>query len=258
MKGKVILLLSVAGVVAGAAFISACADDGNQADATGDTAVATPTMISAAKREMLKGMIPDAVDVPGFVIADARFLGNEGAGAQARDPSARLAGLEEMGRVVGFRAVLNRSDNAPPGAPSSILWSVDLFQQPSGALDLVSQQPEVAQGFAHEPLDVGTLGPGAVGWALRSLLFDEAASAYSVAFAEGVIQVSLTALYEEEGVPPDYTLNLAQQARAMVRTALGSPPGPPSPQAGGSVPAPPTATPTGLMTVPARAQVGSP
>jgi hypothetical protein len=134
---------------------------------------------------------------------------------------------------------------------------VNLFQQPSGALEFMSQEPDVPEGLTYEPMDVSTLGPDAVGFGFRSSIPDGAASTYSVAFAEGVIQVSLTTLYENEEAPPDYTLNLAQQARTLVEAGLGSRPVSPSPQGNGAMPASPTGTPTGI-TVPTQAEVGTP
>jgi hypothetical protein len=218
-----VLTVAVWGMILG----NACGASGG--DQTGTTATAspaatTPTAGAAITREMLKAMIPGAGDLPAFTISDARFLDNEGASARAPDPAARLARLQEMGRIVGFHAIFSRTEEGPFGTPSAILWSVNLFQQPSGALDFTNQQPDVPEGLTYESMDVSTLGSNAVGFAFRSSVPDKVASSYSVAFAEGVIEVSLTTLYEGIEAPPDYTLNLAQQARTLVRNALISEP----------------------------------
>ena len=257
MKGKRALSTALCGMIAGVILFSACGSDGDQEGATEDVVAATATITSAVSRDMLKSMILSGGDLPGFVISDARFLDNEGASAQAPDPAASRASLDEMGRIVGFHAIFNQFDAPPPGAPSVILWSVNLFQQPSGALDFTSRQPTVPNGFTVEPVNVSTLGPYAVGWAFRRSDPDKPASSYGIAFADGVVQVSLTTLYEDAESSPDYTLNLAQQAQTLVETALGSGSAQPSPQAEGAAPDPPTATPVGI-TAPTHLHVGSP
>jgi len=261
MDRATVFLLSI--VIVGSAMLAgACGSDSgnsNGVNATPPPQTASPTGVDAASREMLRGMVPGATDLPGFTLSDADFFDNEEASAQAPDPAARVARLNEMGRVVGFNAIFVPSADVPVGAPEAILWSVDLFREPAGALEFINESPEETEGAVIESLDVSALGPNAVGYAFKNLDPAKPVSGYSVTFAEGVIEAGVTAIYKGTGFPPDYTLSLAQQARTLVESGMGSiaPPQAPLEGAPAAAEAVPTDMPGG-MTVPIRAVVGTP
>jgi hypothetical protein len=203
-------------------------------------------------------MMPGATDLPGFTLSQSGFLDNEDASARAPDPAARLARLNELGRVVGYHALFVITEEAPPGSPAKIMWSVNLFQDPAGALEFIKETPDVSEGVTLEPLDVSSLGPNSVGYAVRNSDPAKPGSGYGVAFAEGNIEVSVTATYSGTESSPDYTLSLAQQARALVESAMqgGSAPQAPLEGAPAAAEAVPTDMPGGI-TVPMRAVVGT-
>ena len=265
MTGKAALFLLSIVIVGSVVPTGGCSgsDGSTGVVATPGSETASPTIADAASREMLQGMLPGEMDIPGFKRADARFLDNEGASAQAPDPAARLARLNEMGRVVGYHALFVITEEAPPGSPARIMWSVNLFQRPSGALEFINQSPEVSEGVTIESLDVSSLGSDAVGFVLQSSDPDRLASAYGVAFAEGTVEVSVTVTYEGIEASPDFILSLGQQARTLVEGATqgGAPPQAPLEGAPAEAEAVPTAAPTdmpGGIEVPMRAVVGTP
>ena len=116
------------------------------------------------------------------------------------------------------------------------------------------------EGETVEPLDVSSLGPNAVGFAFQYPDPAKPASAFSVAFVEGVIEASVTVLYQGTGSSPDYVLSLAQQARTLVESGLGSGSAPHAPQAPleGEPAAAATSPADGGIQVPMRAVVGTP
>ena len=110
---------------------------------------------------------------------------------------------------------------------------------------------------------MSTLGPNAVGYAFQYPDATNPTSEYSVAFADGAIEASVTVLIDGTGFSPDYTLSLAQQAQTLVESGLGSGSSPHAPQA--PVEGDPTTAaetqPTevaGGMQVPMRAVIGTP
>jgi len=257
-----VFLLSI--VIVGSVMLAgACGSDSDNSagvNATPPPQTASPTSADTANREMLRNMLPADTGLPGFTLSEANFLDNEDVSAQAPDPAARLARLNEMGRIIGYHALFVPSEGAPADAPEAILWSVNLFQQPAGALEFINESPEVPEGETLEPLDVGTLGPDAVGFVFRSLDPANPASGYSIAFAEDVVEASVTALYKGTESTPDYTLSLAQQARALVESAMQGGSAPQAPLEGAPTAAAET-QPTeiaGGMQVPIRAVVGTP
>jgi hypothetical protein len=255
MTGKAAVFLSSIVIVGSAMLAGACgsgSDDATGVVATPGSETATPTSAETASREMLQAMMPGATDLPGFTLSEARFLDNEGASAQAPDPAAQLARLNEMGRVVGYHAIFVPSADAPAGGPTAIFWSVNLFQEPAGALEFINQSPDVPKGETVDSLDVGSLGPDTVGFVLQSSDPARPASAYAVAFAEGAVEVGVTVTYEGIEASPDFILSLAQQARALVESGMGSGAPPQAPLEGA-----PTDMPGGI-TVPMRAVVGTP
>ena len=268
MTGKeAVFLLSI--VMVGSAVLGgACgsgSDDSAGVNANPGSETATPAVADSASRAMLQAMMPGATDLQGFTLSEADFYDNEQDSANARDPAAQLARLNEMGRVTGYNAMFVPSADAPAGGggPATILWSVSLFQEPAGALEFIKQSPEMPVGETVKPLDVSSLGPNTVGFAFQYSDPARPASAFSVAFAEGVIEVSVSVLYQGTGFSPDYTLSLAQQARTLVESGIGSGSAPHAPQApleGAPVAAGET-QPTeiaGGMQVPMRAVVGTP
>jgi hypothetical protein len=266
MTGKAAVFLSSIVIVGSAMLAGACgsgSDDSTGVVATPGSETASPTIADTASREMLQAMMPGAADLPGFTLSDARFVDNEGASVRAPDPAARLARLNEMGRVVGFHAIFVASEGAPAGGPTTILWSVNLFQQPAGALEFINEPSDVTEGVTLEPLDVSSLGPNAVGFVLRSSDPAKPAFEYGVAFAEGTVESGVVALYGGTDSSPDYILSLGQQARALVESGMGSGSAPQAPLEGApaAAEAVPTAAPTdipGGITVPIRAVVGTP
>jgi hypothetical protein len=262
MTGKAAVFLFGVLIVGSVMLAGGCgggSDDSTGVVATPPSETATPTIADAASREMLQAMMPGATDLPGFTLSDARFVDNEGASVQAPDPAARLARLNEMGRVVGFHAIFVPSADAPAGGPTTILWSVNLFQQPAGALEFINQPSDVTEGVVIEPLDVSSLGPNTVGFVIRSSDPANPASECVVAFADGTVEAGVVVLYEGTGFSPDYTLSLGQQARALVESGMGSIAPPQAPLEGAPTAAatPPTEIPGGMQ-VPMRAVVGTP
>jgi hypothetical protein len=266
MTGKAAVFLSSIVIVGSAMLAGACgsgSDDSTGVVATPGSETANPSSADTASREMLQAMMPGATDLPGFTLSQSGFLDNEDASARAPDPAARLARLNEMGRVLGFHALFVLSEGAPSGAPVSIMWSVNLFQDPAGALEFIKETPDVPEGVTLEPLDVSSLGPNAVGYAVRSSDPAKPGSGYGVAFAEGTVEASVTATYSGTESSSDYILSLAQQARTLVESGLrgGSAPQAPLEGAPAAAEAVPTAAPTdmpGGITVPMRAVVGTP
>ena len=255
MTGKVApFLLSI--VIVGTVMVAgACGSSSDKSTPVPGTA--TPAIVDTASREMLQAMIPDATDLPGFTLSQSGFLDNEQASAQATDPAAQLTRLNEMGRIVGFHAIFVPSADAPAGGPTTILWSVNLFQEPAGALEFIKETPGAPEGVTLEPLDVSGLSPNAVGYAVRSSDTTKPGSGYGVALQEGTVEVSVTATYSVTESSPDYTLSLAQQALTLVETGMGSESAPHAPQAPlEGIPA--AATPAGgVIQVPMRAVVGT-
>lgn len=254
MMGKAALFLLSIVIVGSVMPAGGC---GGSDHATGVTATlssqgASPTSAEAVSRETLRKMIPADTGLTGFTLSGAGFSENEDASAEAPDPAARLARLNEMGRIVGFHALFVPGEGAPADAPDAILWSVNLFQQPAGALEFINEPPDVPEGEALVSLDVGTLGPNAVGFEFRNSDAAKPASGYTVAFAKGTVQASVTALYKGTGFSPDYTLSLGQQALSLVEGAMQGGSAPQAPLEGA-----PTDMPGGI-TVPMRAVVGTP
>ena len=262
MKGKAALFF-LGVVIAGSVMLAGgCggSDNSNGGNGTPPLQTASPTSAETAGREMLRNMIPGAADLPGFTLYEANFVDNDEASAQAPEPDARLARLNEMGRVLGYHALFVPAEGAPAGTPEAILWSVNLFQEPDGALEFINESPEETEGTTLEPLDVGTLGPNAVGFVFRSLDPAKPASGYTIAFTEDAIEASVTALYKGAESSPDYILSLAQQARTLVEGAAQGGAAPQAPLEGGptaAAEAVPTEIPGGLQ-VPIRAVVGTP
>ena len=262
MTGKAAVLLSSIVIVGSAMLAGACgsgSDGSTGVVATPGSETATPTIAETASQEMLQAMMPGATDLPGFTLSEARFLDNEGASAHAPDPAGQLARLNEMGRVVGYHAIFVPAADAPAGGPTTILWSINLFQEPAGALEFIKQTPDVAEGVTVEPLDVSSLGPNAVGYAVRSLDPAKAGSGYGVAFAEGTVEASVTATYSGTESSSDYILSLAQQARTLVESGIGGGFAPRAPQAPleGEPAAAATSLADGGIQVPMRAVVGT-
>ena len=263
MTGKAAVFLSSIVIVGSAMLAGACgsgSDESTGVVATPGSETATPTAAEAASREMLQAMMPGATDLPGFTLSQSGFLDNEQASAQAPDPAARLASLNEMGRVIGYHAAFVPSADAPAGGPTAILWSVTLFQEPAGALEFINQTPDAPEGGTVDTLDVGILGPNAVGYVVRNSDPTNPGIGYGVAFAEGTVEASVTVAYSGTDSSPDYALSLAQQARTLVESGIGSGSAPHAPQA--PLEGEPTAAATppavGEIQVPMRAVVGTP
>jgi hypothetical protein len=262
VTGKAAVFLSSIVIVGSAMLAGACgsgSDDSTGVVATPGSETATPTIAETASREMLQAMMPGSTDLPGFTLSQSGFLDNEQASAQAPDPAARLASLNDMGRVIGFHAAFVPSADAPAGGPTVILWSVNLFQEPAGALEFINQTPDVPEGETVDSLDVGTLGPNAVGYVVRSSDPTKPGSGYGVAFAEGTVEASVTATYSGTESASDYILSLAQQARTLVESRVGSGSAPQAPQAPleGEPAAAATSPAEGEIQVPMRAVVGT-
>ena len=259
MTGKAAAFLSSIVIVGSAMLAGGCGGSDGSTDGTPRPETATPTSAETASREMLQAMMPGATDLLGFTLSEARFVDNEGASAQAPDPAARLARLNEMGRVVGYHAIFVPSVDAPAGGPTAVFWSINLFQEPAGALEFINQPSDVPEGATLEPLDVSSFDPNAVGFVVRSSDPANPAFEYGVAFAEGTVEAGVVALYEGTDSSPDYTLSLGQQARTLVESAMqgGSAPQAPLEGAPAAAEAVPTDMPGGI-TVPIRAVVGTP
>lgn len=263
MTGKAAVFLLSIVIVGSAVLGGACgggSDNSAGVNATPGSETATPAVADTASREMLQAMMPGATDLEGFTLSDADFYDNERASANAPDPAAALASLNEMGRVTGFNAMFVRAADAPNVGANTVLWSVNLFQEPAGALEFIKQSPELPEGETVEPLDVSSLGPNTVGFAFQYPDPARPSSAFSVAFAEDVIEVSVSVLYQGTGFQPDFTLSLAQQARTLVESGLGSGSAPHAPQAPleGEPAAAATSPAEGEIQVPMRAVVGTP
>jgi len=220
-----------------------------------------PPTVQNVSPEMLQNMVPGVDDLPGLTRSDARLLDNEGASARAPDPAARLAHLNEIGRVIGYHALFVPSDTAAAGVPDSVTWSVNLFQQPAGALEFINEPLDTAEGVTIESLDVSSLGADAVGFAVRNTDPAKTAVGYVVAFVVGNVEAGVTATYTGRDPSPDYVLGLARQARTLVESGLGSGSAPNAPQApleGEPAAAATSPAEEGGIQVPLRAVVGTP
>ena len=263
MTGKVAFLLSIV-IVGSAVFGGACgsgSDSSGGVKATPGSETATLAAADTVSRQMLQAMMPGATDLKGFILSDADFYDNEQVSANAPDPATQTASLNEMGRITGYNGMFVRSADAPKVGPNTILWSINLFQEPAGALEFINQSPGQPEGGTVNPLDVSALGPNAVGFAFQYPDPTNPTSAYSVAFADGVIEASVTVLIDGAGFSADYTLSLAQQAQTLVESGLGSGSAPHAPQAPlEGEPAAAETQPTeiaGGMQVPMRAVIGT-
>jgi hypothetical protein len=187
VKTKCVALLAMT-CLAGAGVLSiSCGSSAGDLMSTAPTPdVGSPeaASIGAVDPNKLQDMLPSDTDLPGFVLSEARFLDNEAVCGQASDPASCTALFDSMGRVTGLHAVFVRVEGAPPDAPDGILLSLNLFEQPSGALEFIDQPLEAADGTAYEPVDVGSLGPHAVGFSFQASV-PGAASGYGIAFARG-------------------------------------------------------------------------
>lgn len=218
------LFLSIITIACSAGFV-ACGSGSN--DSAG---AAQKPLEQSITDEMLQRMVPGVNDLPGLTRSDARLLDNEGASSQAPDPAARVAHLNEIGRVVGFHALFVPSDTATAGVPNSVTWSVNLFQQHAGALQFINEPLDAAEGVTVESLDVSSLGTDAVGFVVRNTDPTKTAVGYVIAFAEDTIEAGVTATYPGGDPSADYILGLAGQAQTLIQSTIeGQPAAQPSP-----------------------------
>ena len=118
MTGKAAVFLLSIVMVGSAMLAGACgsgSDNSAGVNATPGSGTATPAVADSASRAMLQAMIPGATDLQGFTLSDADFYDNKEASANARDPAAQLARLNEMGRITGYNAMFAPSADAPAG-----------------------------------------------------------------------------------------------------------------------------------------------